>query len=77
MKKIFLVFVLLAAGFLLGQTKFNVHGSFVHIGSNEIVVFDDKDTGTRCYAITNAQYHVAGYAMQCFPKTAIETKGGR
>jgi len=40
----------------------------IRVGSNEITAFEDKETGTRCYAITSVQYHVAGYAMQCVAK---------
>lgn len=42
--------------------------------SNDRVIFiQDRETGTRCYAITNDKLNAAGYAISCVPASS----GGR
>lgn len=39
-----------------------------HWGADEVLLIIDKETGTRCYAVSNNTVNMSGYAISCVPK---------
>lgn len=70
MKRLLVVLIILASLALLAESSIwdKLYMLRSHYGSDEVIFIQDKETGTRCYAITNADLNTSGYAISCVPK---------
>lgn len=70
MIKIIAVFVLTLGLSAFADGPHKLWVSIQYRARNDRVLFiQDLETGTRCYAITNDNMNVSGYAIACVPKT--------
>ena len=71
MKKLRIVVALSLMSYLVAQSEGIWNKLYVlrgNIGSDEIIFIYDKETKTRCYAVSNHEVNVSGYAISCVPK---------
>lgn len=70
MKKLVIAVLIGAALFATAQgtEKLWVSIQYRYLG-DRVLFIEDKETGTRCYAIANNETNMSGYAIACVPKT--------
>lgn len=73
MKKVvkFLIICVLGAALMSATESSKLWVSIEDKSNHDRVIFiQDRETGTRCYAVTNNEVNVSGYAISCVPKEA-------
>lgn len=48
-----------------GSLWSHVYAFNANMDHDRVVLIVDKETGTRCYAITNNEFNTSGYAISC------------
>lgn len=67
-EKVLVVGICLLGMLLVAEDAPRIWWQRYHQGSDSIYFIEDKETGTRCYAITNGTVNMSGYAISCVPK---------